>query len=396
MHATLYNCMIIAIIPLIMATRTASALSALPAPSQCKVAVCGAGVAGALTARRLAEAGVAVTVFEAGRGPGGRTSARRTDLGHFDHGASYFAPKTEAFAKTVDEWVAAGAAAEWRGRFGTLRDGAFQLDAAAPPRYVGAPRMSAIPRHLLAHDRITSVFGTRVMGAEFDDGWTLRDASGADLGRFDAMVSSDRLMASVAGLPAAPAVDTVLSGLDDVPQFTAAAGKVESSRALVLMLGFADGAAFGTVPFDAALVEDDVIAYLSRDSSKPGRVEGPELWTVHVTPEYAERTLTAAAEEGAAAGEDARTTLQKKTPELVSAVARVLKPWVPELPTPDVAVAHRWGAAFPSKPDHDTAAISELGGRFVAVGDYLVGPRVEGAAASAEAGAKLLLGACAK
>jgi len=389
--------MIIAILQL-MATRSASALSAaLPAPSQCKVAVCGAGVAGALTARRLAEAGVAVTVFEAGRGPGGRTSARRTDLGHFDHGASYFAPKTEAFAKTVDEWVAAGAAAEWRGRFGTLRDGAFQLDAAAAPRYVGAPRMSAIPRHLLTHDRITSVFGTRVMGAAFDDdGWTLRDASGADLGRFDAMVSSDRLMASVAGLPAAPAVDTVLSGLDDVPQFTAAAGKVESSRALVLMLGFADGAAFGSVPFDAVLVEDDVIAYLSRDSSKPGRVEGPELWTVHVTPAYAERTLTAAAAEGAVAGEDARTTLQKKTPELVSAVARLLKPWVPELPIPDVAVAHRWGAAFPSKPDHDTTAISELGGRFVAVGDYLVGPRVEGAAASAEAGAKLLLDACAK
>ena len=103
----------------LMATRSASALSALPAASQCRVAVCGAGVAGALTARRLAEAGMSVTCFEAGRGPRGRTSSRRTDLGHFDHGASYFSPKTEGFAKTVEEWVAAGAAAEWRGRFGT-------------------------------------------------------------------------------------------------------------------------------------------------------------------------------------------------------------------------------------------------------------------------------------
>ena len=134
---------------------------------------------------------MSVTCFEAGRGPGGRTSSRRTDLGHFDHGASYFAPKTEAFAKTVDEWVTAGAAAEWRGRFGTLRDGAFRLDEDAPPRYVGTPRMSAIPRHLLAHERITCVYGTRVKGADFDDGWTLRDASGKDLGRFDALVSSD-------------------------------------------------------------------------------------------------------------------------------------------------------------------------------------------------------------
>ena len=35
---------------------------------------------------------MSVTCFEAGRGPGGATSSRRTDLGHFDHGASY-APK---------------------------------------------------------------------------------------------------------------------------------------------------------------------------------------------------------------------------------------------------------------------------------------------------------------
>ena len=378
----------IAVPLIIMATRSASALSALPAASQCRVAVCGAGVAGALTARRLAEAGMSVTCFEAGRGPGGRTSSRRTDLGHFDHGASYFAPKTEAFAKTVDEWVSAGAAAEWRGRFGTLRDGSFRLDEDASPRYVGTPRMSAIPRHLLAHERITCVYGTRVKGADFDDGWTLRDASGADLGRFDALVSSDRLMASVAGLTAPPAVDTVLPELNDLPTFADAAGKVESSRALVLMLGFAD--AFGQVPFDAALVEgDDVVSYISRDSSKPGR--SGELWTVHATPAYAERTLTAAAAE-----EDPRAALQIKAPELVAAVSRLLAPWVPELPPPDIAVAHRWGAAFPSKPEGGTPpAISELGGRFVAVGDYLVGPRVEGAVASAEAGARLLIGACA-
>ena len=380
--------MIIAVPLIIMATRSASALSALPAASQCRVAVCGAGVAGALTARRLAEAGMSVTCFEAGRGPGGRTSSRRTDLGHFDHGASYIAPKTDAFARTVDEWVSAGAAAEWRGRFGTLRDGAFRLDDDAPPRYVGTPRMSAIPRHLLAHEHITCVYGTRVKGADFDDGWTLRDASGKDLGTFDALVSSDRLMASVDGLTAPPAVDTVLPELNDLPAFADAARKVESSRALVLMLGFA--AAFGQVPFDAALVEgDDVVSYLSRDSSKPGR--GGELWTVHATPEFAERTLTAAAAE-----EDPRAALQSKTPELVAAVGRLLAPWVPELPPPDIAVAHRWGAAFPSKPEGGTPpAISELGGRFVAVGDYLVGPRVEGAAASAEAGAKLLIEACA-
>ena len=177
--------------------------------------------------------------------------------------------------------------------------------------------MSAIPRHLLAHERITCVYGTRVKGADFDDGWTLRDASGKELGRFDALVSSDRLMASVAGLTAPPAVDTVLPELNDLPTFADAASKVESSRALVLMLGFAE--AVGSVPFDAALVEgDDVVSYVSRDSSKPGRSSASELWTVHATPAYAERTLTAAAAE-----EDPRAALQSKTPELVAAVSRL-------------------------------------------------------------------------
>ena len=117
---------------------------------------------------------------------------------------------------------------------------------------------------------------------------------------------------------------------------------------------------------------------------------------MHATPEFAERTLTAAAAEAAASGEDPRAALQSKTPELVAAVGRLFSPWVAELPPPEIAVAHRWGAAFPSKPEGGAPpAISELGGRFVAVGDYLVGPRVEGAVASAEAGARLLIGACA-
>eukprot|EP00940_MAST-03C_sp_MAST-3C-sp2_P002132 g2132.t1 len=377
----------------------ASALSALlPAASQCRVAVCGAGIAGALTARRLAEAGVTVTVFEAGRGPGGRTSSRRTELGHFDHGASYFAPKTKAFAKTVDEWIADGVVAEWNGKFGTLHKGVFRLEETAP-RYVGTPRMSAIPRYLLEQDRITCVYGTRVKNVSFDDdGWVLRDASGADLGRFDAMVSSDRLMASVSGLAAPPAIDTVLPELNDLPTFAAAAAKVESSRALVLMLGFADGEAFGSIPFDAARVQDDdVISYVSRDSRKPGRRHnGPELWTVHTTKEYAEKALTDAVRDVTIAGGDARVVLQKKTPELVAAVVRLFAPWVPNLPTPGVAVAHRWGAAFPNRPETCAVAISELGGRFVAVGDYLVSPRVEGAVSSAEEGARLLLHACSK
>ena len=51
------------------------------------VAVCGARLAGCVTARLLADQGVDVTIFDGGRGAGGRMSSRKIDGRSFDHGA---------------------------------------------------------------------------------------------------------------------------------------------------------------------------------------------------------------------------------------------------------------------------------------------------------------------
>lgn len=56
-------------------------------------AVVGAGAAGLAAARRLQAAGLAVTLFDKGRQPGGRLASRRTAHGHFDHGLRYLAPQ---------------------------------------------------------------------------------------------------------------------------------------------------------------------------------------------------------------------------------------------------------------------------------------------------------------
>jgi renalase len=53
-----------------------------------RIAVIGAGMAGLVAARTLADRGAAVTVFDKGRGVGGRMATRRTAEGWtFDHGA---------------------------------------------------------------------------------------------------------------------------------------------------------------------------------------------------------------------------------------------------------------------------------------------------------------------
>jgi hypothetical protein len=51
------------------------------------VAILGAGIAGATAARRLADAGLKVRVFDKGRGVGGRMATRRIGAIQFDHGA---------------------------------------------------------------------------------------------------------------------------------------------------------------------------------------------------------------------------------------------------------------------------------------------------------------------
>ncbi len=64
-----------------------------------KVAVIGAGVAGAFCSKSLKKMGAAVTVFEAGRGPGGRMARRREGTYQFDHGAQFFHGENETFLR---------------------------------------------------------------------------------------------------------------------------------------------------------------------------------------------------------------------------------------------------------------------------------------------------------
>lgn len=107
--------------------------------------VIGAGVAGLAVARALANDGVNVTVYDKGRGVGGRCATRRWDESTFDHGAQYFTARDPAFQRVVEKAVEDGAVVEWCRGFvketGTPRDD-------DEPRYRGEPAMTAFPKWL--------------------------------------------------------------------------------------------------------------------------------------------------------------------------------------------------------------------------------------------------------
>ena len=104
--------------------------------------IVGAGLSGLMAARELTAAGRSVTVFDKGRGVGGRLATRRMTNARLDHGAQFFTVRSDEFASHVTTWLNNGIVREWCRGFGSADD------SDGHPRYVGATGMTDIAKHL--------------------------------------------------------------------------------------------------------------------------------------------------------------------------------------------------------------------------------------------------------
>ncbi|MEM7199576.1 MAG: FAD-dependent oxidoreductase [Planctomycetota bacterium] len=319
------------------------------------VAIIGAGLAGLTCARQLRGHGLKVSLFDKGRGPGGRMSTRRTADGDaFDHGAQYFTARDPNFADEVAAWVAAGAAAEWHGRIAELEAG---RSTAVPttPRFVGVPRMSAILRHLSGEE---VQFGRRVAQIERTGRrFTLTFTDAEPIDGIDAVVV------------AAPAPQTEQLLQPVAPDLAARAAQAELAPCWAVMLTFATRL---PIKFDGAFVADSPLAWIARNNSKPGR-DATECWVLHGSPEWSQDRFDATP----------AAVIQELSAALAEATGEVL-------PAATTATAHRWAYAQavgvlnePYLFDDDL--------RIGACGDWCVAPRVEGAYQSGAALAARLL-----
>jgi len=322
------------------------------------VAVIGAGIAGLTAARALQAKGLSVTVFEKSRGPSGRMSTRRSDGSiQFDHGAQYFTARDPSFQRIVRTWEEAGLVNRWKARFGVITHDGFISEEPRATRWVGSPRMSVLCRNLsqgLILKTSTRIGAMRRAGTS----WLLQDDAQRDLGSFDEVIVA---------VPAAQAAPL----LTPAPSFASIASSTDMAPCQTLMLAFPRPL---NLPLDAARVQEGPLAWVARDSSKPGRPPG-ERWVAQATPESSTEHL--------------EETASETVTRLLSAFQSVTGNHTP----PSHAVAHRWRYAR-TVGSHDAGppALYDSALHLGVAGDWLIGARVEAAWQSGVAVAERLLG----
>lgn len=288
-------------------------------------------MAGLSCAQALVRHGHEVALFDKGRGPGGRMSTRRADVGgttvQFDHGAPWFSARDPSFVAQVEQWEAAGLAARYP-------EGGADV-------WVGTSAMNAPVAALAAAHRVA--WSTRVEALEQSDcGWRLVGAAHDE--SFDA---------SIVAIPTKQAA-TLLQPHQRT--FAEQAARSTSVPCWTAMIAFAE-----PVRTDHAVIRNaDPIALAIHDGAKPGR-DGAATWVVHATSEWSQEHLELSREEVA--------------PMLLHLFEQAVG-----MPLPPLLhlAAHRWRYAR-GAIDNAPEALWDAELKLGVCGDWLLGPEVEAA-----------------
>jgi renalase len=294
-----------------------------------KIAIIGAGIAGLSCGERLSAAGYGVTVFDKGRGAGGRMATRRVPMPSgevaFDHGAQYFTVRDALFLTAVKRWQRSGVVAPW--------------PSAGEDAWVGTPGMNAVvkalSRPLVVHWN-SRVDALRHVGRS----WFLDSVSDVP---FDAVIVAT---------PAEQAAPLLVA---HDPAMAAIAQDCPSAPCWTAMVAFAERIAItGDI-----IREAGIIGWAARNGSKPGR-SGIEAWVIQATADWS------------------RNHIEDDETRVVDALLASLAAEATEaLPAPVIRIGHRWRYARVRAAQH--GALWNEATRIGAVGDWLLAPRIESA-----------------
>ncbi len=395
----------------------------MPRPHSEAIAVIGAGVAGCALAAQLRRGGHRgeLSLWETGRGPGGRASTRRSRRDRqlaLDHGAPQLNITAQPPPALLEPLLAGGWIEPWRAPVAML-EGESRLNIGRSDvlglgqLYRGRGGMDQLSSGLLALTGdcpVTAHYGVLVRHLERSNGgrWRLLDAAGQRLGEADWLVLSGTLLAHprsrlIFDWPDVPLEKATRGGQDLqlAHALTTLAGiHFEARTNLLLVFRGEAAAAWRALPF--TLVSFDAAAQqrwgLRRVSIQP-LADGRCAVVAHSTDTFAADHLDVVGS-GSAAARLLQPQLEAGREEVViaalsQALAQCLAPWIggfdPQRASPRLM---RWAAAFPLPPGLPPSLALCAGSRVGFCGDYIAGVgfgRIEGALHSAERLAAALL-----
>jgi hypothetical protein len=331
------------------------------------IAIVGGGLAAITCARTLVQAGHSVTIFEKSRGVGGRMSTRNSPFGTFDHGAQYFTVRDPRFVEALQ--TTPKTCRPWSANMVQVLDERGRVAAAGlparEPHWVAKPGMNALAKAWAAPLAASMLFDTRVTHIETDAMdkalWQLRtlgsDESTHVYAGFDAVLLA---------VPSPQAIEL----LETVPKSRRPSAAIQKKLAAVtvdpcwtLMLAFPQAVQPGLTTlgpqWNAARSTHHRIAWLARESSKPGRPT-IERWTVQASAAWSREHLN-----------DSKARVEGKLIKAFSEVTGIRA-------EPSHVESHRWLYAKTGQTlgqSHVWSAKTGLG----LCGDWCLGHRVENA-----------------
>lgn len=309
------------------------------------IAIIGAGLSG-LTVAHTLKTQATITIFEKARGVSGRMSTRRAEPYFFDHGAQFFTAKTTHFQTFLAPLISAGIIKRWDANFVEMNHKTItkkQQWNDSYPHYVGVPGMNAIAKHL--GQGLDVRLQTRVQSlTKQQDQWLLHDEHGNELGTYNWVIITAPAEQTAALLPADLAFYPTIQSTTMAACFS-------------LMLGFQEPL---PIAFDAALVRNADISWISVNSSKPGR-NSPFCLLVHSSNQWADQHIDDNRE-------DVMIHLKNHTSEILGH----------DVNTAHHQAIHGWRYANITKQTGETHYIDKA--QHIGVcGDWLIQGRVEAA-----------------
>lgn len=321
-----------------------------------RVAIVGAGVAGAGVAYALDDADV--SVFEQASGVGGRTATRRTHGCLCDIGANYVKSDDPTVTELITETLDTAGLTDINAPVWTFTaDGTIsEGNDTDEHKWTYEDGIEQLPARLFDRADTNVVRNTRVQTIVPEgERWSIASESGEDLGGFDALVLT----------PPAPQSATLIEGMrwehDLREELLAAVEGIEYRSIYTVLLHY---------PFELevpyyALVNTDrehEIGWVSREECKPHHADGESLLVVQMAPDWSARRI-----------DDTTTDPAENASDVAELTADLFDD--DRLAAPDWTDTREWKHALPnSEPDFgdDARHRAEQHGLYLA-GDWLAG-----------------------